>query len=83
MTQHKPLPVAGYTEQPTFNVNVVNENKVLEEHVLRQIDAIQGCSEISFDPRWLSIARTQIEQGFMALNRAVFVPQRIQLPEDE
>lgn len=34
------------------------------------------------DPRWLAVAKTHFEQGFMALNRAVFQPQRISLPED-
>jgi len=35
-----------------------------------------------FDQRWLAIARTHVEQGFMAFNRAVFRPQRISLPGD-
>ncbi len=35
------------------------------------------------DKRWLAIARTHIQEGFMALNRAVFQPQRVKLPEDE
>ena len=34
------------------------------------------------DPRWAAIARTHFQEGFMALNRAVFQPQRISLPED-
>jgi hypothetical protein len=36
-----------------------------------------------YDQRWLAIARTHFQEGFMALNRAVFQPQRIKLPEDE
>lgn len=59
--KHEPLPVQGYTAQPGSNVAVVNQNKELEERVLR---------------------RTHIEQAFMAINRAVFQPQRIALPED-
>lgn len=39
-------------------------------------------ARVEFDPRWLAIARTGFEQAFMALNRAVFQPQRIALPED-
>ena len=35
------------------------------------------------DPRWFAIARTHFQEGFMALNRSVFQPQRIKLPEDE
>lgn len=35
-----------------------------------------------YDQRWIAIARTHFQEGFMALNRAVFQPQRIELPED-
>ena len=37
----------------------------------------------TYDQRWIAIARTHFNEGFMALNRAVFQPQRIKLPEDE
>ena len=36
-----------------------------------------------YDERWLAVARTHFQQGFMALNRAVFQPQRVNLPEDD
>lgn len=36
-----------------------------------------------YDPRWVAIARTHFQEGFMALNRAVFQPGRVKLPEDE
>ena len=29
------------------------------------------------DQRWAAVARTHLEQGFMAMNRAVFRPGRI------
>lgn len=35
------------------------------------------------DGRWLAIARTKFEEAYMALNRSVFQPQRIALPEDD
>lgn len=35
------------------------------------------------DQRWLAIARTKFEEAYMALNRAVFQPKRVQLPEDD
>jgi hypothetical protein len=88
MTKHEGLPVAGYTTQSGDRVAIVNQNKQLEERVLRQIDRIAGRSKTGtldaseFDQRWVAIAKTQIEQGFMALNRAVFQPQRVALPED-
>ena len=37
---------------------------------------------LAADQRWLAIARTHTQEAFMALNRAVFQPQRIKLPED-
>lgn len=77
---HPSLPVPGYTPQGDDKIAIVSANKELEETVLRVIDQIgeRGAG----DPRWLAVARTQIEQGFMALNRAVFQPRRIALPAD-
>jgi hypothetical protein len=37
---------------------------------------------LNVDQRWLAIGRTHIEEAFMAINRAVFQPQRVKLPED-
>lgn len=81
--QHQGLPVAGYKPQSDEKVGLVNENKALEEQVLRQMDRLATLPTGTIDPRWFAIARTQIEQGFMALNRAVFQPGRARLPEDE
>lgn len=80
MTRLSGLPVHGYQTQSEEAVAVVNSNKELEEQVLRQIDMLVQMSDV--EPRWLAIARTDIEKGFMALNRAVFRPRRAVLPED-
>lgn len=74
------LPVHGYRAQTQEAVDTVNDNKLAEERLLRIMDAMKGATDI--DQRWLAIARTHIEQGFMALNRSIFQPQRIKLPED-
>lgn len=76
------LPVHGYVPQTTDAVGIVNEHKQMEERLLRRIDHLYGANDF-YDRRWLATAKTHIEQGFMALNRAVFKPQRITLPEDE
>lgn len=81
MTDHKGLPVSGYVNQNAANVALVNANKELEERVLRAAEAIQKTS--GMDARMAAIAITQIQQGFMWLNRAVFQPERIKLPEDK
>lgn len=96
MTDHKGLPVAGYQSQSDEKVQLVNEFKAAEERLLRKLDEMaKPAGSVSFDSdepmkpywthdqRWVAIARTHFQEGFMALNRAVFQPQRIRLPEDE
>ena len=76
MAEHQGLPVAGYRPQPQEAVNAVNANKQVEEAVLMLLDELKGKD---VDQRWLSIGRTHIEQGFMAINRAIFKPERIKI----
>lgn len=80
MSDHKGLPVAGYQPQTDDKIAIVNFNKALEERALRQLDVLAKTPGV--DGRWLAIGRTAIENGFMAVNRAVFQPARINLPED-
>lgn len=84
MTEHKGLPVSGYQPQSEEKIALVNEFKQAEERLLRKIEAQGKGLEpvVVLDPRWASIARSHFEQGFMALNRAVFQPSRISLPEE-
>lgn len=77
MSKHNGLPVAGYNSQSDAAVEQVNLHKVLEERVLRVLDELKEFPGL--DQRWLAIGRTSIEQGFMAVNRAVFKPGRIDL----
>lgn len=82
--EHKGLPVAGYQPQTDEKVAVVNANKALEERCLRQVDAMMGShKETGYDPRMIALAKTGIQDAFMWLNRAVFQPGRVRLPEDE
>ncbi len=74
------LPVAGYRSQDPVRVELVNANKQSEESILRVLDALAEIEAI--DKRWLSIGRTHIEQGFMAINRSIFRPDRVDLSED-
>lgn len=84
MTTHTGLPVPGYRAQSDHNVALVTHFKQLEEQLLRELDVMADSVEPHrFDKRWLAIARTNLEQGFMALNRSVFQPTRIRLPDDE
>lgn len=82
MSTHQGLPVAGYQPQSEDRVAVVNANKKSEERILRLLDEMAASKELC-DPRWVAIGRTHIELAFMAINRAVFQPSRVALPEDE
>jgi hypothetical protein len=77
VTEHQPIPVAGYKPQSQETIDRVNDNKRVEEALLQTMDEMQG--NANFDQRWLAIARTDIEKGFMALNRAIFKPDRVKL----
>lgn len=80
---HNGLPVAGYQPQSPMAVELVNANKQAEEEILRSLDWLAKQPDGTVDKRWLAIGRTQIEQGFMAINRAIFQPGRVRLPADE
>ena len=58
MTDHQPMPVAGYTAQSDDIIKTVNENKQLEETVLKQLDALKARDDV--DQRWLAIGRTHV-----------------------
>jgi hypothetical protein len=77
VTEHKPIPVVGYKPQSQETIDRVNDNKRVEEALLQTMDEMQG--DANYDQRWLAIARTDIEKGFMALNRAIFKPDRVKL----
>jgi hypothetical protein len=81
MMEHAGLPVAGYRPQSSERIDLVNENKRLEEEILRVLDRLGASKQC--DGRWLAIGRTAIENGFMAVNRAVFQPSRAVLASDD
>jgi hypothetical protein len=80
MTENKGLPVAGYKSQSDANVALVNANKQAEESILRLLDALGQLPDV--DKRWLATGRTEIEKGFMAVNRSIFKPARVRLDTD-
>ena len=80
MADHNGLPVAGYRPQGDDKVAAVNVNKELEERLLRRIDALRA--EGKHDGRMLALAFTGVQDACMWLNRAIFQPARVKLPED-
>ena len=89
MTQHTGLPVSGYTTQPQSNIDLANEGKALEERYLRWLDKLHEAASTSIHledmnerRRFVALARTHIQTGAMFSIRSIFLPQRINLPED-
>lgn len=78
--KHQGLPVPGYRPQSEANILISKVNKELEERCIRQAEGIRDMP--GMDARMAALAITQIQQGFMWLNRAVFQPGRVALPED-
>ena len=78
--QHQGLPVPGYKPQSSEAAAKISAMKEMEECVLRALDAL--AVETGTDKRGLAVGRTHIEQGFMAVNRSIFAPGRVALPED-
>ena len=83
MNDQTPLPVLGYKEQSEEALRLVNRNKVIEEQLLRHIEAIgdhvfETDQDDEDNYRWVVIAKTHIEQGFMALNRAILKSKRLE-----
>lgn len=80
MTEHEGLPVPGYKPQNDMRVALVTANKLLEEKTLRVLDDLARAGNV--DLRWMAIGRTDIEKGWMAVNRSIFQPGRATLPDD-
>ena len=73
--------IKGFTDQSEKNKAYVNVNKDIEERLYRIVDDMKAQGE--FDQRLIAVAFTQFQGAFMFLNRAIFQPQRIELPEDK
>lgn len=67
--------------QRKIREEAVANNDTMEETILRFLDKMTGVNNI--DQRWLAIGRTHLEQGFMAINRAIMQPGRLLLPGDQ
>jgi hypothetical protein len=73
------LPVAGYAKNvEQWKVDMVNENKLLEEKVLRRVDEhVRNRDSQEIEQASVQIARRSVEDAFYRLNRAIMQPKRI------
>lgn len=69
--QHKHI--KGYRDLTAGEIALMNESKALAEQVGLFIDKLRAQGLI-LDQRWISIGVTQLQQGFMAVNRGIAQP---------
>jgi hypothetical protein len=68
-------PVSGYRQLTAEDIALMNENKLIEELALRQVDRhVRQHNSIEIDQRFVAMARSHMQIGFMLLNRAVAQP---------
>ena len=75
--------IKGYRELSQDEIDAMNTVKTVEQELMKYIDELSDFSGMSSldirtlgpDARWLSIARTNLQQGFMALIRAIAKPE--------
>lgn len=70
--QHRQI--KGYRELTQEEINVMNKIKEAGIEVGNIVNLLEHSEHLGVDQRWLSIGRTQLQQGFMALTRAVAKP---------
>ena len=64
--------ITGYRDLSTEEVDAMNQVKATANAVGALLDEIAAKPDI--DKRWVAIARTDLQQGFMALTRAIAQP---------
>lgn len=65
-------PVTGYRALTEHQVAIINAVKATEKTVLEILHQIRDMEDT--DQRWVNIAKTDIQKGFMALCRSVARP---------
>jgi hypothetical protein len=71
--------IIGYRSLAPEETALINECKHLAEQVGAFVEKLRlapGCPETGqVDQRWVSIGATQLQQGFMAVTRAIARPE--------
>lgn len=68
--QHRKI--KGYKELTQDNIDLMNKIKEHAAVIGELVESLQ--SKDNLDQRWVSIGKTELQQGFMALTRGVTKP---------
>lgn len=69
--QHRKI--RGYGELGQEEIDLMNAVKAVGEQVRTTVQALDDMDSI--DKRWLNIARTDLQKGFMSLARSIAKPE--------
>lgn len=64
--------IKGYRELSDDELRMINKIKDLAEIVGQTVTLFEGDKDV--DQRWLAIAKTDLQKGFMALTRSLAKP---------
>ena len=64
--------IKGYRDLSQDEINLMNDAKGKAEDIGKLIEVLRSTPEI--DQRWLAIAQTDLQKGFMALVRSIARP---------
>jgi hypothetical protein len=64
--------ISGYRDLSQEEIDLMNDAKMKGEDVGKLIDVLNEMPTV--DKRWLAIAKTDLQKGFMALVRSVAKP---------
>lgn len=64
--------IIGYRELDEHDIALINTIKKLAEEVENEVESLVGYPPC--DQRWLAIAKTDLQKGFMSLVRSIAKP---------
>lgn len=70
----QPGTITGYRQHTQDEIDAVNGNKEIENKLGDWITGLRANTP-GIDQEWVKTAVTHFQQGFMALNRAIFQPE--------
>ena len=77
--RHNPNPagdkIKGYRKLTDIEVDFINGLKALEDNLGSYLELMLASKNTEVDKRWLSIARTDMQKGFMAAVRSIAQPE--------
>ena len=74
--QHRKI--KGYRELSQDEIDMINEikeNGISLDGIIERLNSYVDANQVSVDKRWLSIGKTHLQQGLMALTRAIAKPE--------